>query len=209
MNIIIQMKFILKQLKASFLQTMTDMKSRTIYLIIILFLASTNIATIISVNAGKKDSNEEEVAPGRQPRESRMSFFWGELGLDEEQKTEAIKYNSDYNIRAGRITGELSDLRHGIVEEMSAPRPDKEKLDSIIEEFGDRHSELKRETVNFYYQLYSVCDSNQRSRLEFMFRDMLDPEGVIYGRGRGGHGRGRQYLDRGPGRGRGRGRTGF
>ncbi len=188
---------------------MTNMRSRTIYLIIILFLASTNIATIISVSAGKKDLKENEIALGQQPRESRMSFFWDELALDEEQKSEAVKYNSDYNLRAGNITSELSDLRHGIVEEMSAPSPDKEKLDKIIAKFGDRHSELKRETVNFYYQLYTVCDSNQRSRLEFMFRDMLDPEGVIYGRGRGGQGRGRIYQENGPGRGRGRGRTGF
>ena len=185
------------------------MRSRTIYLIIILFLASTNIATIISISTAKNREYKEETAVGRQPRESRMSFFWSELGLNEEQKSEAVKFNSEYNARAGKITTDLSNLRHMIVEEMSAPGPDKEELDSIIEEFGDRHSELKRETVNFYYQLYSVCDSNQRSRLEFMFRDMLDPEGVIYGRGRGGQGRGRQYLEKGPGRGRGRGRTGF
>ncbi len=192
---------------------MTDMRSRTIYLIIILFLASTNIATIISISVKKNTDETEEIAVGRQARESRMSFFWAELGLDEQQKSDALKYNSNYNARAGKITNDLTDLRHRIVEEMSAANPDKEKLDSIIDEFGDRHSQLKRETVDFYYQLYSVCDSDQRTRLEFMFRDMLDPEGVIYGRGRGrgGQGRGRQYLENGPGRGmgRGRGRTGF
>ncbi len=185
------------------------MRSKTIYLILILFLASTNIATIISISVKKDNGVAEETAVGLQSRESRMSFFWGELGLDEKQKSDAEEYNSDYNARAGKITNDLTDLRHQIVEEMSAVNPDKDKLDSIIEEFGDRHSELKRETVDFYYQLYSICDSNQRLRLEFMFRDMLDPEGVIYGRGRGGQGRGRQYLENGPGSGRGRGRTGL
>lgn len=183
----------------------TDMKSRAIYLIIILFLASTNIATIITISA-KKDKAEgiEDLSPGQLPMESRMSFFWGELGLNEEQQADAMKYNSDYNDKASSITTDLTSLRHQIVEEMSYENPDKEKLNSIIEDFGDRHSELKRETVDFYYQLYSVCDSDQRSRLEFMFRDMLDPDGVIYGRGRGGQGRGRQFVERGPGRGRGR-----
>lgn len=185
----------------------TKMRGKAIYIIIILFLASTNIATIITISAKKNNTaNIEELSPGRQPIESRMSFFWGELGLNDEQKEDAIKYNTDYNTRASSITNELSELRHQIVEEMAAEYPDKEELNGIIEEFGKRHSELKRETVDFYYQLYSICDSDQRTRLEYMFRDMLDPDGVIYGRGRGGMGRGRQFQEHGPGTGWGRNR---
>lgn len=183
------------------------MRTKTIYIIIILFLASTNIATIISISARKNRTEQaEDLSPGRQPLENRMSFFWDELGLNEEQEEDAVKYNADYNVRAGSITKDLTDLRHQIVEEMASEEPDKLELNRIIDEFGKRHSELKRETVDFYYQLYSICDSNQRERLEFMFRDMLDPDGVIYGRGRGGHGRGRQFLEEGPGTGWGRNR---
>lgn len=183
------------------------MKNRIIYLAIILFLLSTNIATVISINSNK-EKNEVDLTVARQPRESRMNFLWNELGLDENQIQLAIDSNSDYQKIARAITNDLTDLRHKIVEEMSAPVPDKDRLDDVINEFGRRHSELKRATVDYYYELYSVCDSQQRERLEYLFRDMLDPDGMIYGRGRGGQGRGKQFESRGPQRGRFR-RNGF
>jgi hypothetical protein len=174
------------------------MKSNTIYLVIILFLISTNIATIVSTNVNKNKSEVEDSIVANQPRASRMNFLWNELGLNEEQIVEAVEYNTEYNRKARLITIDLTELRHQIVEEMSDGNPDKEKLGRIISTFGARHIELKRETVDFYYQLHSICDSSQRGKLEFVFRDMLDPEGMIYGRGRGGQGRGREFIERGP-----------
>ena len=61
----------------------------------------------------------------------------------------------------------------------------------------------------YYNNLYSICDSHQQERLQYLFNDMLDPDGVIYGRGRGGSGRGREVGPRdgrrtGGGRGYGR-----
>ncbi|MEE4115153.1 MAG: hypothetical protein V2I37_03240 [Marinilabiliaceae bacterium] len=188
------------------------MKRTNIYLAIILFLLTTNIVTIIAVKEKNSSLAAEELPVGEQAIESRMGFFFGEMGFSEKQLDKVEKYNRDYNNAAGEIAAELSDLRHEIVEEVSSAGSNNEFLDSVIRQFGEKHAQLKRETVIFYKQLESVCDSSQKEKLEFMFRDMLDPEGLIYGRGRGrgmgqgigrGMGRGRSEP---PGRGRGRGR---
>lgn len=187
------------------------MKRNNIYLAIIIFLLTTNIATIVAVKERGRTLNEEELPVGEQPVESRMGFFFGELGFNDRQLNQVEKYNREYKNAAGKIASELTDLRHEIVEEVSSGDRNDEYLNSIISEFGQKHAQLKRETVIFYNQLESVCDSSQKEKLEFMFRDMLDPEGMIYGRGRGrgmgqglGRGMGRGRSE--PGRGRGRGR---
>lgn len=178
------------------------MSRNRLYIIVILFLLATNAATIVSIYVSRQKDKKTEVPVSDRPHESRMSFLWSELGLDEGQKDEFSRFNSEYNSRARVITNDLNDLRYDLIEEMSGAQPNKAKIDSIIEEFGRKHASLKRQTVDFYEQLYSVCDSQQRQHLGFFFRDMLNPEGMIYGRGRGGHGRGRMYNKYGPGHGR-------
>jgi len=180
------------------------MKSRTIYLIIILFLTVTNIVTVISGRSDAEKDAIEDLPVISKPQAERMSFFWGELGLTQDQRDDVALYNKAYNETAEEITLKLTDLRHEIVSEVSKEEPDRDYLETVIDQFGDHHAELKRATVDFYYQLSSVCSPEQKKRLEFMFRDMLDPDGAIYGRGRGGQGR-RGDFRGGQGRGRGQG----
>ncbi len=178
------------------------MKRNNIYLIIILFLVVTNIATVVSVRSDAEKDAFEDLSVISQPQAERMSFFYGELGLTQDQEEDVAGFNKDYYETAEAITLKLTDMRHEIVSEVSKENPDKEYLESVIEEFGDHHAELKRATVDFYYQLSSVCSPEQKGRLENMFRDMLDPDGEIYGRGRGGQGRGPYHGGQGRGRGR-------
>ena len=91
----------------------------------------------------------------------------------------------------------MEELRLKMVEELALEEPDTTLLNEIASEFGQLHKEMKKLTIDYYFNLKSVSDEEQRERLHFMFRDMLNPEGVIYGRGRGGVGRG---LRRGGGR---------
>ena len=138
-----------------------------------------------------------------------MGFFGAEIGLDMNQTDEFISHNRSYNMKAGRITENLTALRHEMVKEMISSDQDSARLESILEEFGGYHILLKRSTIEYYNNLYSICDSRQQERLQYLFNDMLDPDGMIYGRGRGGAGRGREVGPRdgrrtGGGRGYGR-----
>lgn len=181
---------------------MRVMRRNSLYLIIILFLAVTNIATVVSVRSKADKIDKEELPLIEKPQVERMSFFWGELGLSSDQEEDIADFNTEYNETAGEIATELSDLRNEIVTEISKENPDEDYLESVIAKFGEYHADLKRTTVGFYNQLSSVCTDEQRGRLEFMFRDMLDPDGVVYGRGRGGQGRGVYNNSQSRGRGR-------
>lgn len=187
------------------------MKRINIYIVIILFLAVTNIATIVSsARINSKTSEQSEIPVVEMQRESRMGFFGTEIGLDENQTEEFIGHNRSYNTKAGNITDDLTALRHRMIEEMVSSDQDSVRLERILEEFGDYHVQLKRATIEYYNNLNSICDARQQARLQFLFNDMLDPDGMIYGRGRGGQGRGRALGPRDGrrrGGGRGYGRT--
>ncbi len=100
-------------------------------------------------------------------------------------------------MQAGQLSGKMHQLRRLMVDEMASENPDTTLLNNIASEFGSLHKEMKKLTMEYYFNLKSVSDEAQKERLHYMFRDMLDPEGDIYGRGRGGAGRG---LRRGGGR---------
>ncbi len=186
------------------------MKRINIYIVIILFLAVTNIATIVSsARINKEAVGQSEIPVVEMQRESRMGFFGAEIGLDENQTKEFVRHNGSYNMKAGNITDDLTVLRYRMIEEMISADQDSARLDSILEEFGDYHVQLKKATIEYYNNLNSICDARQKVRLQFLFNDMLDPDGMIYGIGRGGQGRGRATGPRdgrrtGGGRGYGR-----
>lgn len=187
------------------------MKKINIYIVIILFLAVTNIATIVSsARMNKKAAGQSEIPVVEMQRESRMGFFGAEIGLDESQTNEFIRHNRSYNMKAGSITDDLTVLRHQMIEEMISADRDSARLNRILEEFGDYHVQLKKATIEYYNNMNSICDARQQLRLQFLFNDMLDPDGMIYGIGRGGQGRGRAIGPRDGrrrGGGRGYGRT--
>ncbi|MBN1388606.1 MAG: hypothetical protein JW965_09185 [Bacteroidales bacterium] len=175
------------------------MNKIAIYIIIIIFLLVTNIATIVTtVSLNKQEKGEDAQSSVIElPRDSRIGFFHNQLGIRDEQLPAFNNYNSQFNIEAGRLSEKMEELRRQMVEEMASENPDTILLNGIASEFGRLHKEMKKLTMDYYFNLKSVSDEEQRERLHIMFTDMLNPEGVIYGRGRGGVGRG---LRRGGGR---------
>ncbi|MEA1887620.1 MAG: hypothetical protein U9N72_10480 [Bacteroidota bacterium] len=175
------------------------MNKISVYVIIIIFLLVTNVATIITtISLNKRNQGEAEPAAVIElPRDRRIGFFHNQIGLREEQRTAFNNYNRQYNMKAGQLLGEMNQLRRQMVDEMASENPDTSLLNNIASEFGSLHKEMKKLTMEYYFNLKSISNEDQKERLHFMFRDMLDPEGDIYGRGRGGAGRG---LRRGGGR---------
>ncbi|MBS0011767.1 MAG: periplasmic heavy metal sensor [Bacteroidales bacterium] len=175
------------------------MNKTAIYIIVIIFLLVTNIATIVTTaSLSRREQEKEEAAPVIElPRDSRLGYFHMQLGMRDDQRPAFNKYNSQFNMEAGQLSSEMRELRHRMVEEMASENPDTALLNQIAAEFGSLHEKMKKLTMEYYFNLKAVSDEMQRERLHFMFRDMLDPEGSIYGRGRAGEGRG---MRRGGGR---------
>ena len=178
---------------------MRIMNRVTIYIVIIIFLLVTNLATIFSIiNLNKKEQETVAEPPVIElPRDRRVGYFHNQLGITDEQFPAYRDYNRNFNMSAGDLTVRMSELRQQMVDEMASENPDTIKLNDIAAEFGRLHEEMKKLTIEYYFNLKSISNEQQRERLHFMFNDMLNPEGAIYGRGRGGAGRGmRRYPGR-------------
>lgn len=167
------------------------MNKTAIYITVILFLLVTNAATIITtVSINNREKEEDAVTPVIElPRDNRMGYFHNQIGLRDEQRPLFNEYNREFNMKAGELSEKMRQLRHRMVDEIALEDPDTALLNDIASQFGDLHEEMKKLTMDYYFNLKSVSDTMQKERLHFMFRDMLDPEGRIYGRGRGGVGR--------------------
>lgn len=187
------------------------MNRNRIYITVIIFLLVTNIVTVISFRKITRKEVELSRPVIEMPHESRLGYFRGSLELDEEQMASLTGYNRDYNRKAEKINRRLVSLREQMITAISSENPDQEAIDSILNQFGAGHVELKRATIDYYKNLSSICNEEQRHNLELFFRNMLDPQGPVYSRGRGvggrGHGMGPGQAregQRGMGRGYGR-----
>jgi len=174
---------------------MKKMNKTAIYIAIIIFLLVTNVATIITIVATTRP--EEENSDNRpvieMPRDRRIGFFHNQIGISDDQRPAFLEYNRRFSEKAGQINYRMVEMRHRMVEEMASENPDTVLLKKIASDFGDLQEEMKILTMEYYFNLKSVSDDSQKKRLHFLFRDMLDPEGHIYGRGRGGAGRGLRH----------------
>ncbi|MEZ5000755.1 MAG: hypothetical protein R2744_09910 [Bacteroidales bacterium] len=175
------------------------MRRETIYRIAIIFLLVTNVATVLTVRKVVVEREEENIPVAQMPRESRVDYFRGTLGFNQEQEEAFELYNAEYNRRASGINRDLLMQRRMMINELASDKPAEERLDSILDAFGEGQVELKRATIEYYNHLRSICSEDQLENLEIFFRDMLDPQGSIYmyGRGRNGQGRGMGRACRG------------
>ena len=166
------------------------MKRNTIYLGAVVFLLITNIVTVLSFRKISNEKRESESPVIEQTNAGRIDYFIDNVGFDEKQMTQFYNIYEWYNIEAGSINRDLQELRGRMITDIS--KGDKNELDSILNAFGDDHVRMKRLTMDYYNKLREIADDDQEEKLEFMFREMLDPQGPIWSRGprRDGHGRG-------------------
>lgn len=170
---------------------------------VIIILIAVNLATIISGIIHSSKNSNTNYTTTEVPFNQRADFFYEQLGLTLEQRDNFLEFNKEFNQEARELTNEMNTLRYNLVREMAESNPDRTKLDEICTNIGTLHSQLKVTTVDYYLKMKKVCDEQQQELLNVLFESMLDPEGIIYGRGRGGQGRGRQFNQAGPGQGRG------
>jgi len=169
----------------------------------IIILIAVNLATIISgiIYSSKRRSAESVIT--EIPYNQRADFFNRQIGLTIEQSDHFMEFNREFNQEARVLTNNMSSLRYTMLRELAKTNPDELKLDEICLNIGTLHSQLKEATVDYYLKMKSVCDVRQQESLNLLFESLLDPDGIIYGRGRGGLGRGRQFNQMGLGQGQG------
>lgn len=152
------------------------MRTRNTYRIliwIIVILLATNLSMGLSFwfhrHQELKEATEVSIQQEEIPSEQRTRFFREQLNLNQDQLEVFRELNREFNRSARRESDELEELRLQMVEEMGKDSPSQERLDSIAQEVGGHHSELKEITMNYYLKMKAVCDSSQQEKLKEIF----------------------------------------
>ncbi len=144
---------------------------------IIAILTATNLSMGISFlyhkQQDKKFMNQIEEAAIKVPSERRTRFFREQLNLDADQLIRFRELNRNFNKTAWQISHQLEVLRREMVQELGRKNSNKKVLKSISSEIGELHSELKDKTIDYYLGMKSVCNEEQRNKLNEIFISML------------------------------------
>jgi Spy/CpxP family protein refolding chaperone len=177
------------------------MDKRKLLIGLILFLAITNIVTVLTVVFREKPSDQSgtkatsaEIKEGI-PDTQRTLFFTRELKLDAVQQNKFREIHWNYMRKAKMISYDMSLLRDSLLNSMDENQPDSVRLNELSERIGIYHTELKKLTVQYYISLKSICNQEQQIKLYELIKGILKPDGDVQiprGQGpQGGNGQGR------------------
>lgn len=171
------------------------LNTKTILLIIIVFLLGTNIAVIVTYQShlqGEKLKIENKIEiPDRQ----FGRFFNEELNLSNEQQNSFREFRRNYNRAANRILFEMDEIRIEMANTLKSAHPDRKVLDKLAEKLGNKHEALKGLTFDYYFNMQRVLDKVQQEKMVGIFQAMLTETGdaktpIPNGSGHQGQGRG-------------------
>lgn len=145
---------------------------------------------------GKKQIQELEEITIELPAQQRTRFFREQLNLEADQVEVFRELNRDFNRTGAKISHQLEILRVDMVIELGKPSPGQKKLESITEEVGALHKELKQITIDYYLKMKAECNEEQQAKLNDIFMSVLKRnEDVKLPEGGYGFGRNRRNLD--------------
>lgn len=144
---------------------------------VIVILLATNLSMAITFlyhkQQDKKAAQQTEESAVEVPAEQRTRFFREQLNLNQEQGNQFRELNRNYNRTARDITFQLEKLRSEMVAELGKTELAKEKLEEITKTIGELHTQLKNVTIDYYLGMKTVCDDNQKEKLNEIFQSML------------------------------------
>ena len=95
-------------------------------------------------------------------------------------------------------------IRNGMVGELNQVNPNRDRLDAMANELGEKHKQLKKVTFDYYFNLQSALNGVQQHKMSVIFQSMLTEEGYVRTRTQGNNGKGHQGQGQGRGPGNGR-----
>lgn len=161
---------------------------------VIVILVATNLSMGLSFWYHKQHDKKvaEQLAQQvEMPSEQRTRFFREQLKLRADQMEKFRTLNRNYNRGARQITYQLEGLRVDMVDEMGKTSPDENSLDTISEEIGKLHTDLKKLTIDYYLSLKEACDEQQQQKLNEIFSSMVESKEDVSLPQRGRQNRGR------------------
>jgi Spy/CpxP family protein refolding chaperone len=152
--------------------------SKTILLILVIFLLGTNLAVIITYQNHLKGEHAVAVKETIAVPDSRMGrFFRTELGLNEDQTGQFREFRQLYHHGANDVMGEMQEIRNEMIDVLNTKNPKRSKLDRLSNDLGEKHKELKALTFDYYFNMQSVLNEDQQGEMVVIFQSMLTDEG--------------------------------
>ena len=180
-----------------------NFNSKTILILLVVFLLGTNITMIVSYRNHLKNESVEPTKPAiTVPDRQLGKFFNTELNLSADQQNQFRNARRQYNRQANFVLNEMQLIRNRMGKALDSTNPDRPEFERLAQELAQKHVALKDITFDYYIQLQSFLDADQQEKMKAIFQAMLNEEGNVNIRGnmRGGPGNGQ-----GKGRGQGPG----
>ena len=172
--------------------------ARAILLLLVLFLLATNI-TVVIIYRNHLNSEEQPLQQQIEVPDSQLGrFFDAQLNLNSDQHKKFRSFRQQYNRSANKLLQDMQIIRNGMVGELNQVKPNRDRLDAMANELGEKHKQLKKVTFDYYFNLQSVLDSVQQQKMSVIFQSMLTEEDYVKTR----KGKGHQGQGRGSGNGR-------
>lgn len=120
-----------------------------------------------------------------EPGEKMGRYFMEELQLNENQHDRFRELRMDFHHRAGDITDSIWQTQRLLVKEIGRENPDTLLIGRLTDRIGRYHTQLKRLTVSYYFDLKEICDPWQQEKLQHLFEALTAPTGKPGYRGGG------------------------
>jgi len=134
-----------------------------------------NISTIISVIyfAQKVKAEKENLYQPFQRDRSPGNFLIENLNFSESQTEEFQNIYADHKTKVRSLKSKLRVLNKDLVLELTNEEVSNEKTAEIEAEILQTHKEILKETYFFYENTKSICNDDQISELNAVFRELI------------------------------------
>lgn len=149
-----------------------------VYIIVALLLL--NVATIGTIVWHKNFHRPDREFEHRQMQGkfgSHGDFMVKKLNLSSEQQVQFEKYQKQFWEKGKILMDSMQFTRQKMLENLTASKPDTNELMRINTTLGALHIELKKNTIDYYFNLKKICTPTQLDTLKNMFTRMLEFEG--------------------------------
>jgi len=162
---------------------------------IIIVLAVLNISTLVTIGYHFYKSNIDKQTTSVSEKQLEVNaekftgrYFRDQLDFTSEQMAQFRNFNRPFRQQARTITIDLVAKRKQLLSEMASETCDTIKLNILSEEIGSLHSNLKKITYQYYLNIKNISNTEQKQKLELLFREMFINDIPMSYPGRGGPG---------------------
>ncbi|MDA3927630.1 MAG: periplasmic heavy metal sensor [Prolixibacteraceae bacterium] len=151
--------------------------TKSILLILVVFLLGTNVAVIVTHRQHLKSEQIDQPNKIEVPDTQLGRFFKDQLNLDANQQRQFRVFRRTYNRNANQVFTDMQLIRNEMVLVLKSPHPDRDRLDHLAERLGEKHMALKVLTFDYYFSMQNVLQPEQQEKMVDIFQSMLADEG--------------------------------